>query len=93
MKSAVHNSPILHSEKSLKGMTALGIALTVASVIAALVYVAESIKLSIPMEPIGDNLYLGAVMAIMVAKWSISLAIFSWKYKVLYEEAETNILL
>ena len=67
--------------------------LTLASAAAAVAYVAVSAVNGTTLEtPIGDNLYLAAIMALLVTKWSISLAVFSRKFRILYEETETDVL-
>ena len=49
--------------------------------LAVIVYVSISIEENIPMLPIKTSLYLGAVQAFMVTKWSIALAMYARKYK------------
>ena len=73
-------------------MRAFGIGLTLASAAAAVAYVAVSAASGTTMDPIGDNLYLAAVMALLVTKWSVSLAAFSRKYRISFEETEGDVL-
>ena len=75
-------------------MTYFGIGgLTLASVAAAVAYVAVSAANGTTFEtPIGDNLYLAAIMALLVTKWSVSLAAFSRKFRILYGDTETDVL-
>ena len=79
-------------------MTYFGIGgLTLASVAAAVAYVAVAAANGTTMDNlnidnIGDNLYLAAIMALLVTKWSVSLAAFSRKFRILYGDTETDVL-
>ena len=71
--------------------------MTLASVAAAVAYVAVAAVNGTTMDNlnidnIGDNLYLAAIMALLVTKWSVSLAVFSRKFRILYEETDTDVL-
>lgn len=46
-----------------------------------IVYVSISIEKNIPLLPIPTSLYLGAIQALMVTKWSVALAMYAKKYK------------
>jgi len=71
----------VHNEKSLNWTIAFAIVKAVVSSIAVIVYVSISIEKNIPLLPIPTSLYLGAIQALMVTKWSVALAMYAKKYK------------
>ena len=58
---------------------------------AVIVYVSISIEENIPLLPIKTSLYLGAIQALMVTKWSVALAMYARKYKMYVDGAYDEI--
>ena len=58
---------------------------------AVIVYVSISIEENIPLLPIKTSLYLGAIQALMVTKWSVALAMYAKKYKMYVDGAYDEI--
>jgi hypothetical protein len=71
----------VHTVTSINLLITGGLAKIVISVLAVIVYVSLSIEYNIKMMPIETSLYLGAIQAGMVAKWSIALVIYGRNYK------------
>ena len=94
---SICNFNFFNSARELKFRIYFGIGLTLASIAAAVAYVAVAAVNGTTMnnfniDNIGDNLYLAAIMALLVTKWSVSLAVFSRKFRILYGETEADVL-
>jgi len=77
----------VHNENSLNWTIAFASVKIAVSVLAAIIYVAISIQNGIPLLPVETSLYLGAIQALMVTKWSIALAMYAKKYKMFVDGA------